>query len=166
MPPLRAPAAGPRRREASASIPSGRALPFVAPVAGDNSISAIERLGLTVSGIAEANSSVTVTLGTASRTATADASGAWTTTPFGTLEPPPGPAFVTLSAVATDQAGNRGAILTRPIRIEELPFAIAPQGAENLAFADNHFDTLGPADPLRAAGIDPAIGLDDTRYLA
>src|SRR5690606_11124207 len=82
----------------------------------------------TISGTTEPGASVAVTLGAAARTATADAAGAWQTAPFTALELPLGPAVITLTAVATDAAGNPGAPLNRNIQVEELPLSSSPVG--------------------------------------
>ncbi|MVO14921.1 Ig-like domain-containing protein [Parasedimentitalea huanghaiensis] len=77
-----------------------------AAVAGDNIINGSERSsGVTLTGTAEAGSSVIVTLGAVSHTVTADASGNWSSA-FSSAEIPSGDYNATISAVSTDLAGN------------------------------------------------------------
>jgi hypothetical protein len=144
---------------------AGPAQPFVAPVAGNDSISPFEAL-FAVSGTAEANASVAVSLGSGSRTVVADANGAWQTSPFTTLDLPVLASAVTLTAVATDQAGNQGAVLSRSIAIEQSPFSISPQ---SLAVSDTGSSAgmPGHAAVTGGTGVDALASLEDPiRYLA
>ncbi|MCF3592989.1 Ig-like domain-containing protein [Rhodobacteraceae bacterium LMO-12] len=84
---------------ASVSIDSGQA-------GGDDLINAAEQAaGVTLTGTAEAGSSVVVTMNGASHTATAGADGTWSVD-FASSEIPTGEQDVTVTAVATDIYGN------------------------------------------------------------
>ena len=75
-------------------------------VATDNVINAVEQsAGVTLTGTAEAGSSVVVTLDSVSHTVTADSSGNWSSV-FSSSEIPTGTYTAAISAVSTDLAGN------------------------------------------------------------
>jgi len=79
--------------------------PVVGAVAGDNVVSAAEAAaGVAVAGTAEAGSTVTVTWGSTTKTATADAAGAWSVNFAAGEVPADGPS--TINATARDAAGN------------------------------------------------------------
>ncbi|MEB2320384.1 MAG: Ig-like domain-containing protein, partial [Pseudomonadota bacterium] len=90
--------------------------PVIAVVAGDDIIDPVEATSnVDVSGTAEANSSVAVTWGSTTHTVSANGAGAWSAT-FTTAQiPAPGP--YTISATATDLAGNTSAAGTRQITV-------------------------------------------------
>jgi len=91
--------------------------PTIATVAGDNAVNAAERTaGVPVSGTAEAGSTVTVTWGTTSKTATADASGNWSVN-FASGEVPAN-GSTTISATARDAAGNASTAGTRAVTVD------------------------------------------------
>ena len=93
--------------------------PVVNAVAADNIVNAAEKAaGLTVTGIAEAGSSVLVTWGTTSKTVTA-AGGIWSTS-FSSAQVPADAASTTVSAVATDTAGNVSATATKVVLVDTL----------------------------------------------
>lgn len=92
--------------------------PVIDVIAGDDTVNAAERAqGVTVGGTAEAGSTVTVALGSTQATATAASSGTWSAY----FEPGllPNAGLFTVTAVATDPAGNTGpASATRQIVFE------------------------------------------------
>lgn len=107
------------------------AAPTLNAIAGNNGVNADERTaGVVVAGTAEANSVVTVSWGSGSKTAIVSATGAWSTTFAAGEVPADGSA--TLTAVARDQAGNASAATSRAITI----------------------DTVAPAVPVLALGED------------
>ncbi|WP_185739765.1 Ig-like domain-containing protein [Sphingorhabdus wooponensis] len=91
--------------------------PVINIVSGDDAINADEATSsVEVTGTAEAFALVTVTWGTASRTANADADGIWRTT-FASSQIPPEGASV-LTATARDSALNFSVARERPILID------------------------------------------------
>ena len=91
--------------------------PVVSAVSTDNLVNAIEKVaGVAVSGAAEAGATVAVTWGTTVKTATATTGGTWSTS-FSSAEVP-SDASTTISAVATDAAGNAGAAGTRAATVD------------------------------------------------
>ena len=92
------------------------ASPVVAVVAGDNAVNAAEKLaGVTVSGTAEAGSSVAVTWGSVTKTVTA--TGGTFSASFAAADVPVDGSS-TISAVATDAAGNKSAAGTRAVAVD------------------------------------------------
>jgi hypothetical protein len=93
------------------------AAPTIAQVAGDDIVNSAERTaGVTVSGTAEANSTLNVTWGSTTLTATADASGNWS--PAFTSAQIPTTGSTTISATARDAAGNTSTAVTRSVLID------------------------------------------------
>jgi hypothetical protein len=91
--------------------------PVVGAVAGDNVVNAAEAAaGVAVSGTAEAGSTVQVTWGSTTKTATADGVGAWSVN-FASGEVP-ADGDTTISATARDAAGNTSVAGTRPVTID------------------------------------------------
>ena len=87
------------------------------PVAIDNLVNASEKAaGIVVTGTAEAGSAVAVTWGTAAKSATATG-GVWSVT-FASADVPADNAASTISATATDVAGNLGIAATRTVAID------------------------------------------------
>lgn len=73
---------------------------------GDGTINRVEHAdGATVVGVAEANASVVVTMGSYSHTVNADANGNWSAT-FSAAETPTGTLDMPVTAVSTDAVGN------------------------------------------------------------
>ena len=108
-------AAGTRTVTVDSAAP---AAPAVSTVATDNTVNAAEKTaGVVVSGTAEANASVAVTWGTVVKTVTADSSGAWTST-FAAADVPADAASTSISAVATDAAGNASSAGTRTVAVD------------------------------------------------
>jgi Ca2+-binding RTX toxin-like protein len=92
------------------------AAPSILAVTGDDLVDSDEALGgVTVSGTAEAGATVTISVGGAEQRATADGSGQWSGNFAAGDIPEDGPATVT--AIATDAAGNVGAAGSREIEI-------------------------------------------------
>lgn len=88
------------------SIDTEQNLTLNAQVGGDYAINAAEQAaGVTFSGTAQPGSSVAVTLGTVTHTVTAAADGSWNAS-FASSEIPTGTYATTVTAVATDAAGN------------------------------------------------------------
>lgn len=102
--------------------------PVISAVASDNVVNASEAAaGVAVSGTAEAASTVTVTWGSATKTATADASGKWSVN-FASGEVP-ADGNTTISATARDAAGNTSVAGTHPVTVDKtapgVPTAVA-----------------------------------------
>ncbi|MEL7099888.1 MAG: Ig-like domain-containing protein [Pseudomonadota bacterium] len=88
-------------------------------VEGDGVINMAERAdGVTLTGTAQAGSSVVVTFGTVSTTVTADADGNWAAN-FNAADIPTGEYDATVTAVATDAAGNTSET-TGTVRVDTL----------------------------------------------
>ncbi|MGE3926199.1 MAG: Ig-like domain-containing protein [Lautropia sp.] len=101
------------------------AAPTFAPITGDNRVSVAERAdGVAVSGQSEAGATLVISWAGVSRSATAGADGRWSVR-YGAGELPvvasPGQ-NTTVTAVATDTAGNQGATASQTVFIEQ-PFA-------------------------------------------
>lgn len=96
------------------------AAPVINTVAGNDRINANEKAaGITLTGTAEAGSTVSVTLGATTRTAVTASGGAWSVD-FTTAQiPVDGP--VTVLATARDAAGNTSAETTRAIVVDTTP---------------------------------------------
>ena len=94
----------------------------ITTVAGDNAINASElATGVSVSGISEAGAQIALTLGSGNiHNVTANGSGAWTYTLSSADIKAMGQGAETLSATATDAAGNTGAATTRNITIDSV----------------------------------------------
>ena len=95
------------------------AAPTIAAVEGDNRVTVAEAAdGVVISGRSEANATIEIAWGTTSRTATADASGNWSANFTTVPQVATGGAATQVSAVAVDQAGNRGAAATASVFVE------------------------------------------------
>lgn len=107
--------------------------PVIADVTGDNLIGTSEReAGVAVTGSATPGSTVTVTWNGVPKTATADASGAWTVDYATAQIPTSGTSNVT--ARATTPAGNVSTLATKPVTVDltaEAP-TIDPVSVDNL----------------------------------
>ena len=100
------------------------ALPVIAAVATDNIVNAAEKAtGVTVSGTAETGSSVVVSWGAVSKTVAA-AGGNWSTS-FSSAEVPADAASSTVSAVATDVAGNASIAGTKTVTVDTVAPTLA-----------------------------------------
>ncbi|AMS13797.1 hypothetical protein A3218_05610 [Pseudomonas chlororaphis] len=98
------------------------AVPTIAIVAGDDIVSATEKTaGVNVSGTAEDGSSVAVTWGGAVHTVTADADGKWSSNFTATEIPADG--STSISAVATDGAGNVSTAGTHAVKVDTISSA-------------------------------------------
>ncbi|WP_277948863.1 DUF4347 domain-containing protein [Magnetospirillum sp. 15-1] len=119
----------------------------IGTVATDNKVSAAEKTaGVTVSGTAEANSSVAVTWGSTTHTVTADGTGNWTST-FTSGEIPADAASSTISATATDAVGNAGSAGTRAVTINTTaPTDITPSGTTTPISISSTVATLSATD--------------------
>lgn len=83
--------------------------PVIDAVTGDNLVTAAERAaGFAITGTAEPESTVHVTIGTTTQIVAADAAGRWTTAPFASTALPATGVTATVSAVAIDKAQNQG----------------------------------------------------------
>jgi len=116
--------------EASASIQvnvdtQAPGLPTVDIIAGDDVINANEQ-SVAVSGFAEANSTVTLTLGGNTRTVSVDASGAWQYALQSVDIDAMGQGAEVVAVVASDAAGNVSALATRAVTVSTaVPMAVA-----------------------------------------
>ena len=97
------------------------AAPTIDPIGGDDVIDATETEGITVTGTAEALSTVELTLGTGNvRSVTVDSEGGWSYTLVGADLAAMGQGDVTVSALARDGAGNASTPATRDILIDTI----------------------------------------------
>lgn len=104
------------------------------PIAGDNVINGTEQsAGVTLTGTAEAGSTVVVTLGAASHTVTANASGNWSSV-FHSFEIPTGIASLQAQAVSTDLAGNTTTTASTTVAVDTSTYASI---SSNSAGVDN-----------------------------
>lgn len=88
-------------------------------VAGDGTVNEVEHgAGVTLTGMAEAGSTVAVTLGSVTHQATVTASGAWSVS-FTSSEIPTGEQVLDVTAVSTDAAGN-SATATGTLHVDTL----------------------------------------------
>ena len=93
------------------------AVAVITQVAGDGIVSAAEKAaGVTVSGTGEAGSSVSVIWGTVTKTATVNASGAWSV-PFASTDVPADGA-TTVRVTLTDLAGNASTEAQRAVTVD------------------------------------------------
>lgn len=91
--------------------------PVIAVVGGNDIVSSAEKnAGVSVTGTAEAGSTVTVTWGAASKTATADNTGAYSVS-FASGEVPADGA-TSVSATARDASGNTSVAANRPVTVD------------------------------------------------
>jgi hypothetical protein len=124
-----------------------------AAVEGDDVINAAERAdGVTLTGTTEPGSSVLVTLGGVTRPASVAPDGSWSVD-FAAADIPTGEYSTTLTAQATDPAGNVGSV-SRDIAVDTLVrgFGFAPGAVEgddviNAAEAQDGFALTGTAEP-------------------
>ena len=87
-------------------IDTEQALSLDGPISGDDIVNAVEQAaGVTLSGTAEAGSSVVVTMGGVSHTVTAGADGSWSAV-FAAADIAPGTYDAEVTVVATDLVGN------------------------------------------------------------
>lgn len=127
--------------------------PAIGQVAGNDVVNTAEKAaGVTVSGTAEANSSVVVTWGATSKTVTADANGAWSAAFAATEVPANGASSIT--ARATDAAGNASADGTRAITIADT-IAVTGQVVAGPVIAGNNLsvDLYSGTGALLRSGI-------------
>ena len=122
--------------------------PTISAVTGDNIINATEKTaGVAVAGVAEAGSSVAVTLGGVTQTVTADATtGAYTTT-FATANIPADTASTTISVTATDIVGNVSTTATQAVKIDTVAPVAATTGAITVVDTD-HSATYNAGDTI------------------
>lgn len=126
--------------------------PVIAQIATDGAVNAAEATaGVAVTGTAEAGAAVAVTIGEVIRTGQADGEGDWTVTfESGTLEEG---ADQTVSAVATDAAGNAGEAGEQTLTVDTttpevaIPGPIAEDDRINAAEADTGLTVTGTAEP-------------------
>ncbi len=114
-------------------------LPIIGTVAGDDVINASEQEAA-ISGTAEVNASVAISLGGNVRTVTADGSGNWSYTLQASDITAMGQGAETISVTATDAAGNSSAVATRAIVVDTLPSSVTASIVEVL---DNVEPTTG-----------------------
>ena len=127
------------------------AQPTIGLVADDDKVNATEKTaGITVSGQAEANASVAVSVGSgAAKTVQANAQGVWTTS-FNTNELPAN-GSTTVNAVATDVAGNTSASGTRGIVIDvAAPTLASSTPSDNAAGYSGSTVVLNFNEPVKA----------------
>ncbi len=135
--------------------------PTIATVAGDNVINQTE-VNTTLTGTAEANAQVSLTLGHVNnaRTVTADANGNWqyTLTLADILALRPGP--VTLTATATDAAGNTGPAASRDIIIDTTPPTIQSVASHSATHTVvlTYNETLDLAHPPQPSDFTVTVG--------
>ncbi|MFA6014096.1 MAG: Ig-like domain-containing protein [Gallionellaceae bacterium] len=113
------------------------AAPVINSITSDDIISAGEQ-AVAISGSAEANATIALSLGSNVRSITADASGNWSYSLLAADISSMGQGGVTLNAVATDLAGNSSTTGTRGINVDTLPPAppasvILPNAADAMA---------------------------------
>ncbi|MCX8519029.1 MAG: Ig-like domain-containing protein, partial [Methylophilaceae bacterium] len=137
-----------------------------APIAGDNIVSASEAAaGVAVQGTAEANASLIVTLGGISKTVTANASGAWSTTLVANewQRMGRGVHILTVATTQTDVAGNLGVAtlsVTNEVTLGEILLSNIAAGRGGFAMTGEAVDD-GSGGSVTAAGDVNGDGLMD-----
>ena len=115
------------------------AAPVISAVATDNIINAAEQTAA-ISGTAEANATVALSVGGNTRTVTANSSGVWSYTLVAADITAMGQGNETLSATATDAAGNTSAAGTRAISVDTaaptLTTAVVDSATLTLTFSE------------------------------
>ena len=108
--------------------------PTLATVAGDDRVNASERTpGITLTGMAEANSSIAISWGGVSRATTASASGAWSLL-YNPSSIPSDNTNSLISVTASDSAGNTSVAASRTLLID----SVAPSAPSiNTVAGDN-----------------------------
>jgi hypothetical protein len=141
------------------------ALPAVNTVATDDIVNASEQTA-TVTGTAEAGASVALTVGTGNvRTVTADGSGNWSYTLVAADITAMGQGAETLSATATDTAGNVSAAGTRAITVDTTAATVASVALTGATGAQNN--TLNAGDVVTATvTFNEAVTVTGTPQLA
>ena len=132
--------------------------PVIAAVGGDDQISISERAdGVVVSGSAEGNALVVVTLGAQSQAAQVTAQGGWQVSFAPTAVGADGP--VRISAVVTDPAGNTGEAAVRTATVNTLPVInpITGDGQINLSEWASGVAVTGTNPAGTRAGVDMAV---------
>ncbi len=133
----------------------------IATVASDDVVNGSEKTaGVVISGTAEAGASVDVSFGGTHKAAVANGSGAWSIT-FASGEVPADAGSVTITATATDAAGNVGAPVTRTVAIDTSSLqpgidAVATDNAINAAEKAGGITVTGDAEA--GASVDVQFG--------
>jgi hypothetical protein len=132
--------------------------PTISAVATDNVINSAEQTSA-IAGTAEANASISLTIGGNVRTATASAGGAWTYTLTAADVTAMGQGAETLSATATDAAGNASSAGTGAVNVDTVAptltaavtAAVASVSTSVSAGATTNDNTLGLSGTVSAA---------------
>lgn len=140
------------------------AAPVINVIAGNDVINASEATSA-ITGTAEANATVNLTLGSGNvRTVTANGSGAWTYTLVSADITAMGQGAETISATATDAAGNISAATTRAITIDTVAPTISSVGLSGSG-AQNSF--LNAGDTITATvTFDSVVTVTDSPQMA
>jgi trimeric autotransporter adhesin len=102
--------------------------PVIATVAGDDKVNSAEKsAGVTISGTAEANSTVTIVWDATTLTATTNAAGVWSKA-FTTAEIPADSASTVISVTAKDAQGNTSGAETKIVSIDTVDPIITSGG--------------------------------------
>ena len=132
-------------------------VPTIGAVATDNVINSAE-LTSVISGTAEAGASVSLAIGGNVRTATASAGGVWTYTLSAADVTAMGQGAETLSATATDAAGNASSAGTRVVAVD----TIAPTLTAAVTGAENNVGSTPTNVATGATTNDNTLGLSGT----
>ncbi|MDG1469587.1 MAG: Ig-like domain-containing protein, partial [Glaciecola sp.] len=127
------------------------AMPTIADVTTDNVINGAEQTAA-ITGTAEANAQLTITVAGTTKTVTADANGTWTYSLTAADVTAMGEGTETLSATATDAAGNVSAAITKDISVD----TIAPDVQTIAADSASQTITLTYNDVLDATNLPAA----------
>lgn len=137
-------------------------VPSINVVAGNDFIIALEKdAGVSLSGTAEANTEVLLTLGAGNvRSVTADAQGAWTYTLVSDDYSAMGEGAETIRAIARDAAGNQSAEATRAVSIDTvLPTLTITLGSTALTIGQSTLVTFQFSEaPLNFTAADISLG--------
>ncbi|WP_454436246.1 Ig-like domain-containing protein [Thauera mechernichensis] len=137
-------------------------VPSINVVAGNDFIIALEKdAGVSLSGTAEANTEVLLTLGAGNlRSVTADAQGAWTYTLNSEDYSAMGEGAETIRAIARDAAGNQSAEATRAVSIDTvLPTLAITLGSTALTLGQSVSVTFQFSEaPLNFTAADISLG--------
>lgn len=154
--------AGSSSAEVSHAVSIDRTAPVVslATIASDGVVNYLERsAGVSVTGSSEAGSSVTVTWGSASRSVSADGNGAFSA--FFDAASLPSSGSSSVSARATDAAGNAGASVSQTVTFSLTPTTYTGTGGANtLTLGETSLANLSAP----GASIDGRGGIDTLSF--
>ena len=141
------------------------AVPVINTVATDNIVNATEQTAA-ISGTTEANATLNLSLGGNTRTVTANSSGIWSYTLTAADITAMGQGAETLSATATDTAGNISAAGTRAISVDTALPTLSTAVAQGTTLTLTYSEALNPAQQLSTSYFQLAANAGAARSIA